>query len=78
MGNLSFKVERNIATISFDERGNTIELNRIMWGANPAKLDLRRWYQGKAHGGFTLSDDEARKLLEALKGYFDEKGGDKE
>lgn len=48
----------------------------MAYNGYPAKLDLRKWKDGQPLKGVTLSDDEARSLLEALQkveGVTDEK-----
>ncbi len=64
----NFKVEEHIATIG--KRGEwTLELNRVSYNGNEAKLDIRAWNEdhSKMGKGITLTDDEAKKLKETLK-----------
>lgn len=64
----NFKVEEHIATIGL--RGEwTLELNRVSYNNKEAKLDIRAWNEdhSKMGKGITLTDDEAKKLKEALK-----------
>lgn len=67
MQQFDFHVEQRIAVLS--ESGScTLELNRVSYGGNPAKLDLRRWRDGKPLKGVSMTDEEAERLLEALHG----------
>jgi len=62
-----FQVTEHISSISENKAGYTLELNKVSYNGNPAKLDLRRWKDGKPLKGITLSDDEARSLFGTLK-----------
>lgn len=67
MQQFDFHIEQHIAVLS--ESGSlTLELNRVAFGGNPAKLDLRRWREGKPLKGVSLTDEEAKRLLEVLHG----------
>ena len=63
---VKYTVEREIAVI--EDRGReTVELNLIKWGNNPAKYDLRRWNDdGEPLKGITLSEDALEELYWAL------------
>jgi len=68
MADLKYEVTEKIAVLS--ERGVwTKEINKVSWNDRPAKFDIRDWNheEGKMGKGVTLSDEEARALLEALK-----------
>ena len=62
-------IER-IAVLSETAGGTTLELNKVAFGNNPPKLDLRKWYQGKPQKGVTLTEEEANCLLSALNGLL--------
>ena len=68
---ITFSIEKEIAEI-----GNTKKLCLVSWNGRGAKLDVRPWLdEGKKPGkGLTLSDDEGRALLDALKAYFEGDG----
>lgn len=66
-GKFEHEITERIAVIS-SNAGYTLELNRVSYNGYPAKLDLRKWKDGQPLKGVTLSDDEARSLLEALQG----------
>lgn len=70
---MAFKYEilKKIATLS--EKGEwTKELNLVSWNDRPGKLDIRDWnHEEERMGkGVTLSEEEARELLEGLKEYL--------
>lgn len=67
-GKFEHEITERIAVISGNKAGYTLELNRVSYNGYPAKLDLRKWKDGQPLKGVTLSDDEARSLLEALQG----------
>lgn len=53
--------------ISVDkDNGQTIQLNIIKWGKNSSKHDLRIWDGEKSLKGFTLSEDELKRLCDAM------------
>lgn len=65
-GKFEHEITERIAVISRNDAGYALELNRVSYNGYPAKLDLRKWKDGQPLKGVTLSDDEARSLLEAL------------
>ena len=65
-----FEVTERIAILSSTGAGYTLELNKVAYNGYPAKLDLRKWKDGKPLKGVTLSDDEALTLLAALQGII--------
>lgn len=63
MNNFSYKIIRNITTIS--QRGNwALELNLISWDGRPATFDLRKWNDDhtKMSKGISLTRDEVKAL----------------
>lgn len=63
MSNFSYKIVRNITTIS--QRGNwALELNLISWDGRPATFDLRKWNEDhtKMSKGISLTRDEVKAL----------------
>ena len=63
MDNFSYKIVRNITTIS--QRGNwALELNLISWDGRPATFDLRKWNDDhtKMSKGISLTRDEVKAL----------------
>lgn len=71
---ITHTIERELAVLS--ESGDNRKLLTVTaWNHNPGKLDLRTWRtdeagEEKPNKGLTLSDAEARILLEALTEYF--------
>lgn len=60
---VTFQIEKTLAEIG--EGGKRLTLTS--WNGNPAKLDLRKWKDDGTPGrGMTLTNDEARELLDAL------------
>lgn len=45
------------------------EVNLVSWNGNPAKVDIREWYDDhtRMKKGITLTDAEAKELYEVLK-----------
>ena len=70
MNEIDFCIEERIAVLGESDRSVVLALNRVSFGSNPAKLDLRRWKDGKPCKGVQLTDDEARDLLKALQSVF--------
>lgn len=67
MANIKYDITEKIAVLS--QRGDwTKEINKVSWNDRPAKFDLRDWNhgQGKMGKGVTLTEEEARSLMEAL------------
>lgn len=69
---MSYKIEKHLNTIS-SKGAITLELNIISYNGDPAKLDLRRWYNGQMLKGITLTEAEARELALAIADYFKRK-----
>ena len=68
----SYEIEEEIAVLSESAKGWTKELNLVSYGGAKAKLDIRDWApeREKMGKGVTLTEEEARALLEALQNYF--------
>ena len=71
-----FKIEQNIAILS-DKDDITKEFNLIQYkDLKHTILDIRKWDNNnddkKMLKGITLTDDEARKLKDALNKYYSE------
>lgn len=67
-----YEIVKHIATLG-EANDRTLEVNLVSWNKRPAKVDIRRWdkdhtFMGK---GVALTEDEAKALLEALKGRYD-------
>ena len=68
MKDISYKIAKNIAVLSCNSKGWTVELNEVSWNGAPAKLDVRHWdpEHTRPHKGITLSIEEAAALHKAL------------
>ena len=69
LNEVRYEVIDSIAVLGTNQTGNyTLELNRVSYNGSIPKLDLRRWdrSKGKMLKGITLTDNEAKALLEAL------------
>ena len=68
------EIVRPIAVLSENEKGYTKEVNLISWNGADPKYDIRNWHPGreKCGKGITLTEKEARALMDALKEVFRE------
>lgn len=69
MANIKYEITEKLGVLS--ERGDwTKEINMVSWNERPAKFDLRDWNheEGRMGKGVTLNEEEAKILMEALKG----------
>ena len=66
-GRFNFEIEEHIAVLG-SSGDYILELTKTSFNGYPAKLDLRKWWNGQPLKGVTLSNDEARILLAALQG----------
>ena len=73
---ITFDIERQIADIS-TTGSSAKRLTVTSWNGNPAKLDLRIWRTDEAEPkpgkGITLTDAEAKILVDALNAYLEGK-----
>ena len=69
MADIKYEIIETLGVLSESAKGWTKELNLVSWNDKPAKLDIREWApeHEKMGKGVTLTDEEAEKLLEALK-----------
>ncbi len=71
MANIKYDITEKIAVLS--ERGDwTKEINKVSWNDRPSKFDIRDWNheEGKMGKGVTLTEEEAKVLMEALQGLL--------
>lgn len=68
MAEFKYEIIEEIAVLSTDRRGWSLELNLVSWNGREPKFDLRSWSEGheKMGKGVTLTNDEARELMIAL------------
>jgi len=72
MADINYDIIEQLGTISESSRGWTKELNLISWNGGTPKYDIRDWDPDhkKMSKGVTLSEEEARKLLNLLSEKF--------
>ena len=67
-------VFEKLGVLSVSVKGWSKELRRVSWNGNDTKFDIRSWHaNGEEENyskGITLTDDEAKLLIEALVKYF--------
>jgi hypothetical protein len=64
---IKYNIEEHIATISKNNGGWALEINKVSWGDNkPAKIDVRAWNEDHTRmgKGLRLSAEEYQKLQE--------------
>ncbi|KAB7672551.1 hypothetical protein F9279_02680 [Bacillus sp. B1-b2] len=68
LAEIKFEIIENIAVLSESPKGWKKELNLISWNGREPKYDIREWSpeHEKMGKGVTLSDEEVKKLKEAL------------
>ena len=66
---MEFEIKKEIATLSTSKGGWTKEFNKVSWNGKDAKYDIRDWSpdREKCGKGVTLTEEEAKALLIALK-----------
>lgn len=69
---LKYDVKEKIFSIESKNNWPHIELNKMVWGFNEEKYDLRRWQDGNPMKGFTLEEEELENLYKKLKDIFEE------
>ncbi len=73
---VNYEIVKKIFSFPYGKGNGEIQLNLIKWGDNPAKLDLRKWSNGKAQKGITFEEEELRALYNELKKYYVEENKD--
>lgn len=69
---MSIKKEEEIAILSKNPKGWTIELNKISYNGREPVFDLRSWSpEGRMGKGITLTDQVLDNLLVVLKAYLE-------
>ena len=73
---ITCKVTKSIEVLGENDRGYIKELNLVSWNNAPAKLDIREWHleHERCGKGITLSENEGRKLMDALNKFYAEAG----
>ena len=69
MKEIQYEIIREIAVLSKSNSGYTKEINLISWNGNEPKNDIRSFSpnRGKCGKGITLTEQEVKMLLKALK-----------
>ena len=63
----NYEIVKKIAVLGGKPDGVTQEINIVKWGIYDPMIDIRRWQGDIASKGISLKQEEAQKLLEALK-----------
>ena len=68
MADFKYEIIEELGVLSESAKGWTKELNSISWNGGAPKLDVRDWApeHEKMGKGVTLTDEEAKVLLELL------------
>ena len=69
MKDIQYEIVKEIAVLSTSDSGYTKEINLISWNGKEPKYDIRSFSPNreKCDKGITLTEAEAKSLLEALK-----------
>ena len=69
MSEIQYEIKKEIAVLSTSDSGYTKEINLISWNGKEPKYDIRSFSpdREKCGKGITLTEAEAKSLLEALK-----------
>lgn len=72
MAELKYEIVENLGVLSESAKGWRKELNLVSWNERPAKYDIRDWNpeHTRMTKGITLTEEEAKMLLEILKDEF--------
>lgn len=68
MADIKYEIKETLGVISESPKGWKKEVNRISWNDKEPKIDIRDWSpeHDKMGKGITLTDDEAKELLNIL------------
>ena len=70
---VTFDLMKHIGVIGQPARGDwTKEVNLVSWNGGDPKIDIRDWdsTHERMSRGITLTEDQAKRLFEALEEYF--------
>ena len=69
---ITCEIVKPISVLSENEKGYTKEINLVSWNKANPKYDIRNWHpdREKCGKGITLTEEEARALMDALKEVF--------
>ena len=73
MNEIQYEIKQEIAVLSKSDSGYTKEINLISWNGAEPKYDIRSFSPNreKCGKGITLTETEAKELLEALQTHFE-------
>ena len=73
MKEIQYEIKQEIAVLSKSDSGYTKEINLISWNGAETKYDIRSFSPNreKCGKGITLTETEAKELLEALQTHFE-------
>lgn len=73
MKEIQYEIKQEIAVLSKSDSGYTKEINLISWNDAEPKYDIRSFSPNreKCGKGITLTETEAKELLEALQTHFE-------
>ena len=73
MKEIQYEIKQEIAVLSKSDSGYTKEINLISWNGAEPKYDTRSFSPNreKCGKGITLTETEAKELLEALQTHFE-------
>lgn len=69
---VKFEIIQHFGVMKERKNGWKKELNKVKWGDNDPKWDIREWNEehNKMSRGITLSDEEAKILFEIFNSIF--------
>lgn len=69
---MKFEIIQHFGILKERKNGWKKELNKVAWGDNDPKWDIREWNEehDKMSRGITLTDEEAKILFEILNSVF--------
>ena len=72
MKEIQYEIRQEIAVLSRSDSGYTKEINLISWNGKEPKYDIRSFSPNRERcgKGITLTETEAKQLLEALQAHF--------
>lgn len=72
MKEIQYEIRQEIAVLSRSGSGYTKEINLISWNGAEPKYDIRSFSPDRERcgKGITLTETEAKQLLEALQAHF--------
>lgn len=72
----TYEILHRYAVLGTCFNGERIEVNKVSFNGNPARLDIRRWRpeepdpRDRCRKGISMTDEQGRMLYETLKGIY--------